>query len=569
MSTTLFGWMRSCFQNGMGAKPFSDALRIQHLQKYDEIELQYLDVLAGFKLDGWAGQTYKAFLPFDDHSPDGPFGFVPSGSWVREMYDRFIEEHHNEFNQHMALLTAEIIALDHSHKLTKQIYKVNGKEVFTALLTVTNEKGEIRSCNLVATKSHKQFELALHAILKSLHLYGHLPPGLAFTDNIQGDRQFLEESFPSLREGVVPVEKIVIGFDSEWNVEISGNGHIFHRGKTAIIQIAYDNRVYILQIGDMLAGGKLPRQLEILLSHPRILKAGRLVKADLQYLQDACQSRDPFVGALDLAKYAKDRHVISSARCGLADLSAIILKKRLSKNVPECVSTAWDSEELTHNQLEYAACDAWACLKIYEKLSCIDLPQPLSSKPVPSTSVLLYSSDNTKVIAHGLISSYTGDEIFDHINITQTQTVIDVIDVLVPGAIITTHHKQALEAFGKPPFSVVCLRSHVRVFPWQALPAEDLSSKDCQPSQGVSTTAEDLLPGDEALFDSEALSLGDIILDNSSTSHLPDPPSDYPHEVDEGSVAQADALLPQPPIAWDNTLRSRVLKDVFHVFNML
>ncbi|KAF8878031.1 hypothetical protein CPB84DRAFT_1752008 [Gymnopilus junonius] len=349
MSTTLFGWMRSCFQNGMGAKPFSDALRIQHLQKYDEIELQYLDVLAGFKLDGWAGQTYKAFLPFDDHSPDGPFGFVPSGSWVREMYDRFIEEHHDEFNQHMALLTAEIIALDHSHKLTKQIYKVNGKEVFTALLTVTNEKGEIQSCNLVATKSHKQFELALHAILKSLHLYGHLPPGLAFTDNIQGDRQFLEESFPSLREGVVPVEKypdldplhippdvivirkssattiddtmrtiidslpkddldarIVIGFDSEWNVEISGNGHIFHRGKTAIIQIAYDNRVYILQIGDMLAGGKLPRQLEILLSHPRILKAGRLVEADLRYLQDACQSRDPFVGALDLAKYAKD-----------------------------------------------------------------------------------------------------------------------------------------------------------------------------------------------------------------------------------------------------------------------
>ena len=169
---------------------------------------------------------------------------------------------------------------------------MNGEEVFTALLTVTNEKGEIRSCNLVATKSHAQYELALKRIQHSLDLYGHTSPYLFFTDNM-ADKQFLERCFPSLLKSVEPVEKyahlealivpretifikntreginaamstiindlpcdssdakIVVGFDSEWNVEISGNGHVLNRGKTAVVQIAYGGRVYVLQVSQL------------------------------------------------------------------------------------------------------------------------------------------------------------------------------------------------------------------------------------------------------------------------------------------------------------------------------
>lgn len=116
----------------------------------------------------------------------------------------------------------------------------------------------------------------------SLHLYGLKQPSLMYTDNILADRDFLESMFPSLREGVIPIEKychlepltlapdiqvflkntvqsindamstilndlsessdshITLGFDSEWNVEVSGNGTVFHCGKTAIVQIAYE-----------------------------------------------------------------------------------------------------------------------------------------------------------------------------------------------------------------------------------------------------------------------------------------------------------------------------------------
>jgi len=105
------------------------------------------------------------------------------------------------------------------------------------------------------------------------------------------DKGFLEKSFPSLRTGVIPVEKygdleeyclppsveiavknepssinaametilddlpsddpdaqIIVGFDSEWNIEVRVGGRVHERGHTSIIQISYKNRVYILQV---------------------------------------------------------------------------------------------------------------------------------------------------------------------------------------------------------------------------------------------------------------------------------------------------------------------------------
>lgn len=168
--------------------------------------------------------------------------------------------------------------------------RVDGEQVFTGLLTVTNEKGEIRTCNLVATKAQSQSELALTSMAKSLSLYGNSQPMAFFTDNIT-DKGFLERCFSSLRRDVVPIEKygeleafeiplspiikilpkdtvqsidnasrlilddvppdegsIVVGFDTEWNVELSPRGFVNHHGRTAVIQIAYKGNVYIFQV---------------------------------------------------------------------------------------------------------------------------------------------------------------------------------------------------------------------------------------------------------------------------------------------------------------------------------
>ncbi len=120
ISNQIFHLMRSCFQNGMGAKQFSDALRVQHLRHYDHIHLQYLQHLYGRRsISGslTGPQTFPAFLPFDDISPDGYRGFVPGALWLRDMYDNFMEEHTADIDQHTAMLSAEVCAIDHSHKV--------------------------------------------------------------------------------------------------------------------------------------------------------------------------------------------------------------------------------------------------------------------------------------------------------------------------------------------------------------------------------------------------------------------------------------------------------------------
>lgn len=342
----------------------------------------------------------------------------------------------------------------------------------------------------------------------------------------------------------------------------------------------------------MIESGELPQQLQILLSHPNILKVGRLVNADLRYLEAACHPQSPFTGTVDLAKYAKERLVISSAKCSLADLCASILGKRLNKNVPERVSQTWENDTLTPSQLAYAACDAYASLRIYEKLSEIEIPRPLPRNPTPSMAVLIYSSDNTTLIAQGEISSHMCDQVFDGINITQTRIVVDVLRVFVPGAKLNIHQKRPLLSFGDPPFSVVCLRSHLRVFtpsPWLS-PLSDgqYAEKNQINTLDISLGSRnsgglDLDDSDEtfslnheiessAALDTEnGPSIGDIVTGNSNSANLPQISSNNsPSDIDEASVALGEEIMGPPPNAsdWDGTIRSCVLKDVFHIFNM-
>jgi hypothetical protein len=103
---------------------------------------------------------------------------------------------------------------------------------------------------------------------------------------------------------------------------------------------------------------------------PPSSQAGRLVTSDLLRLQQACHSTVPFIGALDLAKYAKERCVISKiSKTSLPDLCALVLHKHFDKKLSEQVSEMQADAVLTEEQLHHAAQGAYASLCIYEKLS--------------------------------------------------------------------------------------------------------------------------------------------------------------------------------------------------------
>ena len=326
-------------------------------------------------------------------------------------------------------------------QITKQIVKVNGETVFTATLTVTNEYGDVQVLAYVATKSHAQFESALLKMKASLEMYGHAQPVIFYTDNPAADKQFLEQMFPSLKADVVPVEiypmlkqlelpdeigvspqssasgieealakitddlnvedetsSIVVGFDAERNVGITKR---VTTRPTAVIQIAYGKWVHIFQIAQF--NGKLPLALKSFLQNPQILKAGRNVSQDLKRLQNECNSQTPFVGAVELANLAKAQGVISDAHAGLAEICAAVLHARLNKPTDLRVSSNWDNDVLSSEQLQYAALDAWASLQIYHQLSQFALPEVITDSALPGTPVSIHQDDG-QIIAHGILS---------------------------------------------------------------------------------------------------------------------------------------------------------------------
>ncbi|KAJ7694715.1 hypothetical protein B0H16DRAFT_1751001 [Mycena metata] len=261
----------------------------------------------------------------------------------------------------------------------------------------------------------------------------------------------------------IPVNgHIVIGFDSEWNVDVAPHGRLSGQGPPAIAQVAYKDRVYVLRIGEMLSRKALPAEFVNLLCSSQVIKAGRQVNGDLQRLAVAAgYAPTYFCGALDLAAFAKDRFLITKAN----SITRRYLCKRVSSN--------WSDQELSDAQLEYAARDAYASLLLYHEINKTPLPLPFpTTETTPcGTPVLLLTDDNKKLAARGIVSAAASAEKFHGENLTKSRTVITVQEILIPGAIIGQNkeksggRKLSLKDFGRVPFDVLAHRSHVRIKP--------------------------------------------------------------------------------------------------------
>jgi hypothetical protein len=178
------------------------------------------------------------------------------------------------------------------------------------------------------------------------------------------------------------------------------------------------------------------------------------------------------------------------------------------------------------------------------------------------------------VIAEGQISAHFGDVQYDGINITPTKMVTDVLKVLVPGAIVSSHAKRALNSFGPVPFTIVFLRSHLQTFN----PATSFRENDVYGLGSNLPLSEMLGPlAPPSLEEPEHGDDAAVPIGNLLSSDLPDPlepsTSDILLSVDAACAALREKILgPEQEILdepeFDSTLRSRVLKDPFHVFNM-
>ncbi|KAJ3964742.1 hypothetical protein EV361DRAFT_976393 [Lentinula raphanica] len=155
--------------------------------------------------------------------------------------------------------------------------------------------------------------------------------------------------------------------------------------------------------------------------------------------------------------------------------------------------------------------------------------------------------------------------------ITDLRCVIEVQQVYVPGAVISTHRKQALESFGSPPFHTVCLKSHLRIA--NSIPFGQTSTVASAPPPPphIPSAQSDLSSSTSAFIDDTSdESIGGSLLDNiDSPSQDSEKSTLTDYAVDLESKAEGDEVLRRAALApWVTDMRSHVKKDPFHVFNM-
>lgn len=144
----------------------------------------------------------------------------------------------------------------------------------------------------------------------------------------------------------------IIGFDTE-SKPVFKKGNYNH---VSLMQLATVHEVYLLRINEI----GITREIRHLLENQHINKVGLALQNDLHDLKKL----EPFEpsGFIDI-QHIMRREGIKTM--GLRKLCAQLLDFRISKGAQ--VSN-WEAETLTEKQIRYAATDAWACLKIYDKL---------------------------------------------------------------------------------------------------------------------------------------------------------------------------------------------------------
>lgn len=130
----------------------------------------------------------------------------------------------------------------------------------------------------------------------------------------------------------------------------------FRKGESytpSLVQVATARAVYLFQIQQQ----DYSSVLKELLSTERTIKAGASIAYDLRQLKQVFPFEEKAV--VDVGWAAK-RHGMEQT--GVRNLAALFLGFRIPKGAK---TTNWSAKQLSPQQVQYAATDAWACRELY------------------------------------------------------------------------------------------------------------------------------------------------------------------------------------------------------------
>ena len=334
------------------------------------------------------------------------------------------------------------------------------------------------------------------------------------------------------------------------------------------MQIALPKSVYLLRTFLLT---KLPEALKVILANPRVIKIGRNIGSDLAKLaRDFPDFHLPskingmFEGTIELGLLAKVKNIVPKATASLAHITAAALHSHLSK---DCRATEWSVPQLSADQTQYAALDAWVGLEIWNTIKDNQTQgRPLETASPVGQLVSLFV--RKQEVARGsivhqpakypiVVNEETGETVMLNVSATRTRALVAITEVLAPQVQLTLHKKtlHQLQA-GRETFEVVvslsCLRTRGSETPVPlsvdplplAQPDEDVTvilPPDTSSSEWIASQETDQGASDDDGGDSNECNSNNEE-DNTATENL---------EYTQLSELQGD-------------LFSRILADVFH-----
>ena len=144
----------------------------------------------------------------------------------------------------------------------------------------------------------------------------------------------------------------IVGFDTETRPS-------FRRGERhqmALLQLSNENDAFLFRINRT----GIPTPLKQYLEDPGIIKVGLSTTDDFHQLTRLSDIHP--AGFIEVQQLVKQYGITDMS---LQKIYAILFQQKISKNQQ---LTNWEASQLSDAQQRYAAIDAWACLRIYERL---------------------------------------------------------------------------------------------------------------------------------------------------------------------------------------------------------
>ncbi|HSR36500.1 MAG TPA: 3'-5' exonuclease [Desulfurivibrionaceae bacterium] len=145
----------------------------------------------------------------------------------------------------------------------------------------------------------------------------------------------------------------LLGFDTETRPTFS----VGESYPPSLLQLACEEEVFLFQLKPL----GLPQPLCELLADPGIIKAGVSLKDDIRALNQLASFQAG--GFVDLGQRAKAADIKNH---GLRGLAAVLLGFRIAKGAQ---TSNWANDQLSPQQIRYAATDAWVGRELYLAMS--------------------------------------------------------------------------------------------------------------------------------------------------------------------------------------------------------